>query len=84
MLATFLSCVAVLGILYLYHVNRAMCIVPEEARRLSPHRWTVDEIKAAYKQAVHAPVDVAKSLPSRQNRRYIVVGGSGTLAMIRN
>ncbi|KAL3451286.1 hypothetical protein BJX65DRAFT_293803 [Aspergillus insuetus] len=79
MLAILVSCVAVLGILYLYHVNRAMCIVPEEARRLSPHRWTVDELKAAYKQAVHAPVDVTKSLPPRQNRRYIVVGGSGLL-----
>ncbi|KAL3493093.1 hypothetical protein BJX62DRAFT_90594 [Aspergillus germanicus] len=79
MLAMLVSCAAVLGILYLYHVNRAMCIVPEEARRLSPHRWTVDEIKAAYKQAVHTPVDVTKSLPPRQNRRYIVVGGSGLL-----
>lgn len=64
-------------ILYLLHVNRAMNHVPEEARHLSPHRWTVDEVKAAYKKAVEDPVDVRKSLPPRQGRRYIVVGGSG-------
>ncbi|KAL2843655.1 hypothetical protein BJY01DRAFT_235595 [Aspergillus pseudoustus] len=79
MLAAALLCVAVFGVLYLYHVNRAMCIVPEEARNLSPRRWTVDEIKSAYKRAVHAPVDITKSLPPRQNRRYIIVGGSGLL-----
>ncbi|KAL3463807.1 hypothetical protein BJX64DRAFT_276229 [Aspergillus heterothallicus] len=79
MLPVALSCVGVLGFFYLYHVNRAMCIVPEEARSLSPRRWTVNEIKAAYKQAVHAPVDVTKCLPPKQDRRYIVVGGSGLL-----
>ncbi|KAL2866748.1 putative 3-beta hydroxysteroid dehydrogenase/isomerase family protein [Aspergillus lucknowensis] len=54
-----------------------MCLVPEEARTLPPRRWTVEEIKAAYKKAVHSPIDVTKSLPHKQNRRYIVVGGSG-------
>jgi hypothetical protein len=29
-----------LGALYMWHVNSAMKIVPEEARKLSPHRWT--------------------------------------------
>ncbi|PWY76280.1 NAD(P)-binding protein [Aspergillus heteromorphus CBS 117.55] len=66
-----------LAILYLYHVNRGMSEVPEEARRLSPRRWTVDEIKAAFEDSIQNPVDVQKSLPPRQNRRYIVVGGSG-------
>ncbi|RAQ43219.1 hypothetical protein AFGD_009629 [Aspergillus flavus] len=69
------ACIAVL--LYLYHVNRAIMAVPEEARRLCPHRWTVDEIKAAFEKVQDSPTDVAKSLPPRQSRRYIVVGGSG-------
>ncbi|KAL3477882.1 hypothetical protein BJX99DRAFT_119839 [Aspergillus californicus] len=77
MLAVILSSIIVLGVIYLYHVNRGMCVVPEEARNLSPRRWTVDEIKAAYKKAVHAPVDVTKTIPVKQDRRYIVVGGSG-------
>jgi hypothetical protein len=74
-----LLCITVLGVLYIYHVNHAMCDVPEDARNLSPHRWTINEIKAAYKKAVHNPIDVTESLPARQNRRYIVVGGSGAL-----
>ncbi|KAL4949775.1 hypothetical protein BDW69DRAFT_69216 [Aspergillus filifer] len=79
MLAVVFFCIAACGIFYLRHVNTAMCEVPEEARKLSPHRWTAEEIKAAYKKAVHDPVDVAKGLPPKQSRRYIVVGASGLL-----
>ncbi|KAE8388492.1 hypothetical protein BDV23DRAFT_173781 [Aspergillus alliaceus] len=76
MLSTALAaCFAVL--IYLYHVNRAINAVPEEAHRLSSPRWTVEEIKAAYEKAIASPTDVVKSLPPRQHRRYIVVGGSG-------
>ncbi|KAI9045797.1 putative 3-beta hydroxysteroid dehydrogenase/isomerase family protein [Aspergillus affinis] len=72
-----LTCLGGVGFLYLYHLNRGLKWVPEEARRLSPRRWTVDEIKAAHEKAIHSPVDVSKSLPPRQNRRYVVIGGSG-------
>lgn len=65
--------------LYLYHVNRAMKIVPEEVHRLSPHRWTADEIKAAYQESIESPIDVSKVLPPKQSRRYVIVGGSGLL-----
>lgn len=44
---------------------------------MSPNRWTEDEIKAAYKRNTENPIDVAKSLPPKQSRRYIVVGGAG-------
>jgi nucleoside-diphosphate-sugar epimerase len=71
------ACIAGLVALYLYHVNRAMSKVPEEARLLSPRRWTVEEIKEAYRRAIESPIDVSKSLPPKQHRRYIVVGGSG-------
>ncbi|KAJ5760578.1 hypothetical protein N7520_007734 [Penicillium odoratum] len=66
-----------LVVLYLRHVNTAMKKTPEEAHNLSPKRWTVDEVKSAYKKASETPVDVSKSLPPKQTRRYIVVGGSG-------
>lgn len=70
---------SVLGLaaLYLHHVNSAMKRVPEEAEKLSPRRWTVDEIKEAYKKSLENPVDTTKSLPPKQSRRYVVVGGSG-------
>lgn len=66
-----------LGALYMWHVNSAMKLVPEEARKLSPHRWTVEEIEAAYKKSLEAPIDVTKSLPPKQSRRYVIVGGNG-------
>lgn len=67
-----------LGALYMWHVNSAMKVVPEEAQKLSPHRWTVEEIKAAYKKSLETPIDVTKSLPPKQSRRYVIVGGTGT------
>ncbi|KAJ5575421.1 hypothetical protein N7450_009320 [Penicillium hetheringtonii] len=69
---------ALLGLgLYLLHVNSVMKTVPPEAKEASPRRWTVDEIKDAYKKAIENPVDVNKSIPPKQTRRYVVVGGSG-------
>lgn len=79
MLGVILLGIAVLGFLYVYHVNHSMSGIPEEARKWSPHRLNVDEIMAAYKRAVDSPVDVTRSLPPKQGRRYIVVGGAGTL-----
>ncbi|KAJ5083661.1 hypothetical protein N7456_013088 [Penicillium angulare] len=66
-----------LAVLYLYHVNSAMKRIPEEARKLSPQRWTTDEIKAAYEKNLENPVDVTKSIPAKQSRRYVIVGGAG-------
>ncbi|KUM59460.1 hypothetical protein ACN42_g7670 [Penicillium freii] len=66
-----------LGAFYMWHVNSAMKGVPEEAQKLSPHRWTVEEIKAAYKKSLETPIDVTKSLPPKQSRRYVIVGGTG-------
>lgn len=77
--------IALLGLgLYLRHVNSVMKTVPPEAEAASPHRWTVDEIKAGYETALKTPVDTNKSLPPQQARRYVVVGGSGTFCMQAN
>lgn len=67
--------------LYLHHVNSVMKAVPPEAEEASPHRWTVDEVKAGYEKALKSPIDVNKSLPPKQSRRYVVVGGSGMFCM---
>lgn len=66
-----------LAALYMWRVNSAMKVVPEEAQKLSPHRWTIEEIKAAYKKSLETPIDVTKSLPPKQSRRYVIVGGTG-------
>ncbi|KAJ6082154.1 hypothetical protein N7499_007028 [Penicillium canescens] len=66
-----------LGVLYMWRINCAMKAVPDEARQLSPNRWTVEEIKAAYKKNLETPIDMTKHLPPKQSRRYVIVGGTG-------
>ena len=62
---------------YLRHVNNGMKTVPHEALKLSPHRWTDEEIRRTYKQISEKPLDWTPHLPPRLERRYVVVGGSG-------
>ncbi|KAJ5294797.1 hypothetical protein N7508_009618, partial [Penicillium antarcticum] len=66
-----------LGVLFMWRVNCAMKAVPDEARQLSPHRWTAEEIKAAYKKNMENPINMTKHLPPKQSRRYVIVGGTG-------
>lgn len=77
---TWIIIASVLGLaaIYLNHVNTAMKRVPEEAQKASPHRWTVEEIQAAYNKSLESPASTTESLPPKQSRRYVVVGGSGT------
>lgn len=63
--------------LYLYHVNQGMKRIPEEFYKSSADRWTVEQVQAAYKKSLENPVDVSKSIPPKQSRRYVVVGGAG-------
>jgi hypothetical protein len=62
---------------YFWHLNRAMLGVPDEVQKISPHRWTPDEIKATYAKIVKNPIDDTSHLPPKLERRYVVVGGSG-------
>lgn len=64
---------------YLNHVNNAMKQVPEEATKLSPHRFTDEEIRKTYKRICDNPIDFAAHLPPALERRYVVVGGSGLI-----
>jgi len=67
----------VVSTLYLFHVNRALGALHEESRILSPKRWTEEEIRECYQKIQHEQPDISKALPPKQDRRYIVVGGSG-------
>jgi len=72
-----LGTVVILIILYLRHINNGMKQVPDEVLKLSPHRWTDEEIHQTYKQIIEKPLDWTPHLPPRLERRYVVVGGSG-------
>ncbi|KAF2088860.1 3-beta hydroxysteroid dehydrogenase/isomerase family protein [Saccharata proteae CBS 121410] len=74
----FIASVALL-LLYLYHVNRAMSGTPDEVRELAGRPWTSDYIRSTFESVKENPIDVRKSLPPKQGRRYIVVGGAGFL-----
>ncbi|KAF2433022.1 dehydrogenase-like protein [Tothia fuscella] len=62
---------------YLYHLSSALSGVPEEVLKLSPHRWTEQECRETYEKVKEKPIDFNAHLPPKQDRRYIVVGGSG-------
>jgi nucleoside-diphosphate-sugar epimerase len=69
--------VAVLVVAYLVKLNHAMTGTPDEVLKLSPHRWTEEEIRQAYAKVQENPVDFTKYLPPKLDRRYLITGGSG-------
>lgn len=75
--------IAVLLLLYLYRLNQLWTSIPQEALEFSPHRWTDDEITTTYERVCKEPIDFKKVLPRKQERRYIVVGGSGKSSIAR-
>ncbi|KAK4235519.1 hypothetical protein C8A03DRAFT_46367 [Achaetomium macrosporum] len=66
-----------IALAWLARINSAMQSVPEEARKLSPRRWTKKDLWDTYDRVKQTPIDFLKLLPPRLERRYVVVGGSG-------
>jgi len=76
-LLIFILFLFLLDILYLVHLNTKMSGTPEEALKISPHRWTTDEIHETYERIAKYPIDSRPHLPPKLGRRYIVTGSSG-------
>jgi hypothetical protein len=68
---------AVAFVLWLVKINRIMRTTPAEALKISPNRWTKEEIVETYRRIEKSPLDWTPHLPPKVDRRYIVVGGSG-------
>ncbi|KAI1177429.1 3-beta hydroxysteroid dehydrogenase/isomerase [Nemania sp. FL0916] len=66
-----------LGAAYLWRLNKVMGQTPPEVARATPYRWADHEVKETYKRIKADPIDWAKHLPPKANRRYVVTGGSG-------
>ncbi|KAF9876559.1 3-beta hydroxysteroid dehydrogenase isomerase family [Colletotrichum karsti] len=64
-------------VLYLWRINILMTSTPPEALRVSPKRWSPEEIKRTFERVEKQPVDWTPHLPPKLDRRYVVVGGSG-------
>lgn len=77
-LAPAFSAILLIGLcLYLYYINSLMSGTPDHVRAISPRRWTREELLETYRRLEKVPIDYVNQIPPRQNRRYIVVGGSG-------
>ncbi|KAI0889605.1 NAD(P)-binding protein [Annulohypoxylon maeteangense] len=76
-LLTTLATAVALGVAWVWKLNTALKQTPPEVLAESPHRWTEKEIKETYKRIEANPINWAKHLPPKLDRRYIVTGGSG-------
>jgi hypothetical protein len=77
--ALFVLGFGLVAIACLYNVNNALCTTPEEVEKLAGKPWSDDVLRAAYDKCRKEGVDFTQYLPPKQNRRYIVFGGSGGL-----
>ncbi|KAI0409112.1 hypothetical protein F4802DRAFT_615638 [Xylaria palmicola] len=62
---------------YLVRVNQQLNGTPEDVRRLAGPRWTPGLLHETYERLQKHPIDYTSQLPPKQDRRYIVTGGSG-------
>ena len=62
---------------YLWLANHAMTKEYNEVYKYAQKPWGKDEMNEVYDEAKRGPIDVRPFLPPKQNRRYIVLGGSG-------
>lgn len=74
---TIFTCVIIYTTWWLYRLNRNLTSLPPEARRLAEEPWTEESIRTAWAKFEKQDHDFTKNLPPKQNRRYVVSGGSG-------
>ncbi|KAI1338598.1 hypothetical protein F5Y15DRAFT_122310 [Xylariaceae sp. FL0016] len=77
LIASLAVALATIGVAWLWKLNRAMKTTPPEVLAASPHRWTKQEIKDTYARIKANPIDWARHLPPKLDRRYVVTGGCG-------
>ncbi|KAI0897079.1 NAD(P)-binding protein [Annulohypoxylon nitens] len=77
LLLSTLATTLALGVAWVWKLNTALKQTPAEVLAVSPHRWTEKETRETYKRIEKNPINWAKHLPPKLNRRYIVTGGSG-------
>ncbi|KAK8213847.1 putative 3-beta hydroxysteroid dehydrogenase/isomerase family protein [Phyllosticta capitalensis] len=72
-----LTVVGLVVCLYLWHVNRGLGGSPQVVDCVAVKPWTEKELREAYDKLREHPIDVTPHLPPKQQRRYIVTGGTG-------
>jgi len=77
---TILAGAVILVVWWLYRINQNLTSLPPEVLKLSAEEWTDEQIRSAWKKFEREGHNFVKYLPPKQNRRYVVVGGSGQLS----
>jgi len=68
-----------LTFLWLWKLNLAMRQAPPEAlKAASASPWTEEDLRKTYERVAANPIDTKPHMPPKLDRRYIVLGGSGT------
>ncbi|KAK0718964.1 hypothetical protein B0T21DRAFT_295389 [Apiosordaria backusii] len=65
---------------YLVRLNIILQSTPEAIQKVSPKRWTKEELRQTYQRLEKNPItlkDYADRIPPKLDRRYIITGGSG-------
>ncbi|KAI0790443.1 NAD-P-binding protein [Abortiporus biennis] len=75
----FLSAIALYSI-YVVLNDRKLKRLPPEALKVSPNRWTDEDILETYKKLEDSPSSLLEGkLPPKTGRRYVILGGNGLL-----
>ena len=61
----------------LYHINRGLSKTPEEIAKIAGKPWSEAQILEVYEKYQTKEPNFQKYLPPKQQRRYVVFGGSG-------
>jgi nucleoside-diphosphate-sugar epimerase len=77
MVAAAMAAVIALLSFYLYRLNQTMLEIPKETWAWYSKPWTETEIQEAFERMSSQPIDFARVLPPKLDRRYVVCGGSG-------
>lgn len=67
---------------YLRKTDRLISRLDPEAVKFAQKPWTKEQISARYRELQASPPDFSSCLYSKQNRRYVVTGGSGESPML--
>lgn len=77
LLLVVVSVFAFLVVAWLYHVNSILATTPGEVKKIAGSPWTKDAIQEAYEKCRKERPNFQNDLPAKQNRRYVIFGGSG-------
>jgi nucleoside-diphosphate-sugar epimerase len=72
-----LACFGLVAFICLSHIDTALSTTPDEVEKLRAKDWTDKFVRETYDKCLRERPNFKRDLPPKQNRRYVVTGGSG-------